>query len=271
MSARIRPHSTEWYHRLSTLQAGYYFPWQSTIAPGNGEDAYIALVNDHLSEHLGRDVDMLDVACGHGALTLQFAARCRSVTAYDLLPSYIEMAQRAAAEQGIHNARFVCHDSSYAANNGRAYIPFEDNSFDLMVCRRGPFHWVEEARRLARPGAAMIMLIPDTLPIPEWHDMLPEPLQWSVGTDPNWARNAMEPRLLKSGIPLHSWWSFDVPQYFIEPEQLYIMLVWGHTPDEKPPYAEVAPQLEAIFAQYSTADGIALRHRRSLWKAIVTK
>jgi 23S rRNA (guanine745-N1)-methyltransferase len=263
----MRPHSTEWYKRLSTLQEGFYYPWQSHLSPGNGEDAYLALVQ----EHLNPTVNLLDVACGHGALTLQFARHCHTAFGYDLIPSYIEIAQAAAHEQAVTNAHFLCYDSSIPANNGQAHIPAEDNSFDLLVCSKGPFHWVEDARRVARNGATLIMLIPDGNRIPEWHDLLPTALQWSFGTDPNWARNAMEPRLAKSGIPLHSWWSFDVPEYFTEPEQLYIILTWGHAAGEKPPYEEVAPQLATIFADYSTPDGLALRHRRYLWKAIVTK
>jgi len=117
----------------------------------------------------------------------------------------------------------------------------------------------------------MIMLIPDGIPMPEWHDRLPKELQWSFGADPNWARAVMEPRLAKSGVPLHSWWSFDVPEYFTEPKQLYTMLVWGHGAGEKPPFEEVAPQLAAIFAEYSAPQGLTLRHRRYLWKAVVAK
>lgn len=263
----MRPHSTEWYQRLSTLQQGYFYPWQSQIAAGNGEDAYLAMVQ----AHLGPTVDLLDVACGHGSQTLGFAPFCRSVLGYDVVPSYIEMAQATAREQGIDNARFICYDSSIPANNGRATIPAADNSFDLLICSKGPFHWVEDARRVARPGATLLMLIPDGITMPEWHHLLPKPLQWSFGGDPTWARNVMEPRLAKSGVPLHSWWSFDVPEYFTDPEQLYIMLAWGHTADEKPPYAEVAPALETIFAEHATPTGIALRHRRYLWKAIVNK
>ena len=263
----MRPHSTEWYQRLSTLQQGYYYPWASRIASGNGEDAYVDLVQQHLNP----TVDLLDVACGHGVLTLEFARHSRSALGYDLLPSYVEMAQAAAREQGIENAHFICHDSSLSANDGRAVIPAADNSFDLLVCSKGPFHWVEDARRVARDGATMLMLIPDTTPMPAWHDLLPEALQWSVGSDPNWARNAIEPRLNHNGVQLHSWWSFDVPEYFATPEQFYTRLVWGNTPDEKPPYAEVASDLAALFATHGTAEGLALRHRRHLWKAIVAK
>lgn len=37
----LRPHSAEWYDRLYTLQPGYYYPWRSRLAAGNGEDAYL--------------------------------------------------------------------------------------------------------------------------------------------------------------------------------------------------------------------------------------
>lgn len=261
----MRPHSTEWYRRLSTLQQGYFYPWRSQIAPGNGEDAYLALVQ----EHLGPTVDLLDVACGHGELTLQLARHCRSAFGYDLIPSYIEIAQAAAQEQGIKNATFVCYDSSLPANNGQAHIPAGDNSFDLLICSKGPFHWVEDARRVARPGATLLMLIPDTVPMPAWHNLLPQSLQWQVGSDPNWARAAIEPRLGKSGLSLHSWWTFDVPETFSSPQEFYTRLTWGHTPDEAPTYAEVAPHLQQIFSQYGSAEGIVLRHRRHLWKALV--
>jgi SAM-dependent methyltransferase len=261
----MRPHSTEWYQRLSTLQAGYFYPWRSQVAPGNGEEAYFALVQQHLDP----TTDLLDVACGHGALTLQFAPYCHSVFGYDVIDSYITMAQEAARAQNIHNARFACYDSSLPANHGQAHIPADDASFDLLICSKGPFHWVEDARRVARPAATLIMLIPDTAPMPSWHRLLPPSLQWSVGSDPNWARTAIEPRLAKSGIQIHSWWMFDVPEFFTEPEELYARLTWGHTADEVPAYDEVAPALAQIFAEHHSAEGVALRHRRHLWKAIV--
>ena len=261
----MRSHSTEWYKRLSTLQEGYFYPWQSQVAPGNGEEAYISLVQ----AHLGPTVDLLDVACGHGQQTLQFARACHSALGYDIVPSYIELAQAAAHKQGITNARFVCYDSSIPANQGQAHVPAEDNSFDLLICSKGPFHWVEDARRVARPGATLIMLIPDVLPMPPWHHLLPKPLQWTVGTDPNWARTAIEPRLAKSDIALHSWWSFDVPEIFTDPQHLYTRLTWGHTADEVPSYAEVKAHLAAIFAEQGSTQSVTLRHRRYLWKAVL--
>jgi SAM-dependent methyltransferase len=261
----MRPHSTEWYKRLSTHQAGYFYPWRSQVAPGNGEEAFCALVQQHLAP----TVDLLDVACGHGALALQLAPHCRSVFGYDVVESYITMAQETAREQNIHNTRFVCYDSSLPANNGQAHIPADDDSFDLLICSKGPFHWVEDARRVARPGATLIMLIPDTVPMPSWHSLLPQALQWSVGSDPTWARTAIEPRLAKSGLRIHSWWTFDVPEYFTEPEELYAWRTFGRAAEEVPPYTEVATALAQIFAEHRSTEGVAIRHRRHLWKAVV--
>ena len=96
---KLRPHSNEWYDRLSQFQEGYYYPWKSTIADGNGEDAYVALVRKHLS----RDKDVLDMGCGHGELTLEFAADCRTIVGYDRVAAYTRLAGRLAQDRGIKN------------------------------------------------------------------------------------------------------------------------------------------------------------------------
>ena len=151
----LQPHTPEWYDRLATLQPGYYYPWRSRLGPWNGEDAYLALVRAHLRP----DADLLDVACGHGEVALDLAPLCRSVLGYDRIAPWIERAQRTAQERSVANATFVCHDSSPAANGGRARLPAADGSFDLLICRRGPFHWIEDARRVARPGAVLLMML----------------------------------------------------------------------------------------------------------------
>lgn len=262
---RLRPHSPEWYDRLATLQDGYYYRWGSQLAPWSGEDNYLDLVHQHLHP----DADVLDVACGHGEVALSIAPQCRSVLGYDRIASWIERAQRTAQEQGLTNATFLCHDSSREANGGQARLPGNEAAFDLLICRRGPFHWMEDARRVARPGATLIMLVPDARPLPPWNDRLPETLRQVPATDPSWPRTAIEQRLAVGQLSLHSWWSFDVPEWFPGPAQLYDFLAWGWTPDEVPSFAEVRPTLERIFAEYGGPQGVELRHRRHLWKAVV--
>jgi SAM-dependent methyltransferase len=264
----LSPHSPAWYDRLATLQAGYWYPWRSQLGAWNGEDEYLTLVD----EHVGPELDLLEVACGHGAVALELAKRCHSVVAYDRVASWIERAQQTAAEQQVTNLTYLCHDSSRDANGGNARLPGDEQSYDLLICRRGPWHWVEDARRVARPGATLIMLVPDNRPLPVWNDWVPEPFRWKPGpADRNWARNAFEDRFAQTGIRLHSWWSFDVPEIFATPADFYTLLAWGYAPGEVPDYAEVAPALERIFAEFAGSDGLEVRHVRHLWKATIEK
>jgi SAM-dependent methyltransferase len=262
---RLEPHSAAWYDWLATVQEGYFYPWRSRLGRWNGEDQYCPLVRQHLQP----DAAVLDAACGHGAIALELAPDCRSILGYDRTKAYIDLASRAACERGLTNASFICHDSSPDANGGRVRLPAEDASFDLLICSKGPFHWIEDARRVARPGAALIMLVPDSTPLTPWQKWLPECLRWGEGTDPHWARPAIEERLKIGGLTLHSWWSFDVPEVFPDAEQMYIWRTWGRTPDEVPSFADVRPVLERIFAEYGSEEGVAVRRRRYLWKAVV--
>jgi len=262
---RLQPQTAEWYDRLAMLQDGYFYPWRSQIGAWNGEDEYLALVRQHLRP----DADVLDVACGHGAVALEIAPLCRSVLGYDRTAAWIGLAQQAAQERGLTNVTFVCHDSSAAANGGHVRVPAQDATFDLLICSKGPFHWIEDARRLARPGAVLLMLVPDATPVTAWRDRLPEAMRWQEAMNPHWARPAIEQRLATVGVAVHSWWSFDVPEVFPDPEQLYTWLTWGYTPDEVPALAEVYPLLERIFVEHGDSEGVAVRQRRYLWKAVV--
>jgi SAM-dependent methyltransferase len=265
--APLRPHSPGWYDRLAGLQEGYFYPWRSHVAAGNGEDAYLELVHQHLTP----ETDLLDVACGHGEVALGLAPRCRSVFAYDRVASYIELAEAAAARQRVTNVTFRCHDSSIEANDGRATIPAPPGSFDLLISRRGPFHWLEDARRVARPGAVLLALtFPGADPLPPWNAQLPAPWRRPDAEGPTEGmREAVERRLAIGGLALHSAWTFDVPEVLPNPEQFYRMLAFGSTPEEIPTLTDARPALEQIFVEHGTPEGLIIRHRRLLWKAVV--
>src|SRR5260221_8121631 len=132
----LKPHSAGWYDRLSTLQSGYYYPWNSNLPSLNGEDVFLSLLNGIISptKHI------LEVGCGHGELALQLAASCQTIVAYDRVPAYIRLAQASADQQTISNVTFICADSSIAAN-GQAHIPPGQHVFDDIYSRRGPLHW----------------------------------------------------------------------------------------------------------------------------------
>ena len=261
----LTPLTPAWYDRLATLQQGYAYTWRSHLEPWHGEAVYRALVRRHL--HPGTEV--LDVACAQGEVALDIAPYCRSVVGYDRTAAWIALARQAASDRGLSNARFVCHDSSAEANGGRVRLPAPDAAFDLLICSKGPFHWIEDARRVARPGAVLLMLVPDWTPLTAWTAELPEPLRWQGSDDPHWARPAIEQRLAIARLSLHSWWSLDVPEPCPDPEALYAWRTWGCTQDEGPSFAEVAEDLERIFARYRGPGGLEIRRRRYLWKAVV--
>lgn len=257
------PHSPEWYDRLARMQEGYSFPWRSRVAPLGGEELYLRLLRMHLSP----DADVLDAGCGHGEVALAIAPLCRSVLAYDRVAPFIRIAARAAGGRGAGNVSFLVADSSAGANGGRPRIPAEPRSFDVLTSRRGPLHWIEDARRVARPGAALIQLSPGRTPPPPWNGELPEALRmpepgpWPV-------RASVERRLGMGGLELDSCWEVEAPEVFDDPRELYAKLSWGRGPGEAPAYGEVRAALERIYAGHAGGDGLAVRLGWFLWKAL---
>ena len=114
------------------------------------------------------------------------------------------------------------------------------------------------------------MLVPDGTPVTPWTTQLPESLRWSE-TDPNWARPTIEERLATGDLSLHSWWSFDVPEAFSGPRQLYVWLTFGRAPEEVPSFEEIRSALEQIFSTFGEDGRLTIRHRRHLWKAVVPR
>ena len=260
----IAPHSQAWYERMAQMHGGYYFSWQSSVAPHNGEDAYAALVQ----EHLAINKDVLDAGCGHGDFTLAIAASCQSVWAYDRIQRFIEVAQTVASARKIQNVTFVCADSSAGE---RGHVPVADDSFDLLISRRGDLRWIEDAKRIGRPGSVLLQLNPLQYPagMPLWNDELPSLLRFTKHTLD--MREVVEQRLALGGLTLYSCWTFDVPEVFPNPEQLYRRLIWGFAQDEVPTWSQMESTLVRIFERYATAEGVELRQRRFLWKAVVKK
>jgi ubiquinone/menaquinone biosynthesis C-methylase UbiE len=260
----LEPHSPSWYKQLAKTQQGYYYPWKSALSPFNGEDAYLELVKAHLQPHL----DVLDAGCGHGEVALEIAPFCQSVLAYDLVEDYIELARIEAEKRGLKNAQFICANSSATANHGQPKIPARDNSIDLFISRRGPFHWLADAKRVAKPGATIIMLTMLETALPAWHDLLPDNLSFPFPTSGSMLAEVQR-RLETSGFSLHSHWTFDVPEVFENPKDLHTYLTWANFVNA-PPFETTKLVLETIFEQYASNQGLAIPHRRLLWKAVVS-
>jgi len=101
--------------------------------------------------------DVLDIACGSGGPSLALVActGCR-LTGIDIEPAGIEYAQRLALERGLADrATFATVDCSKR-------LPFEDQSFDFVVCIDAVSHLSERFAalsdwgRVLRPGGRLL-------------------------------------------------------------------------------------------------------------------
>ncbi len=262
------PDMDSWLRDSRIATRGFAHRWQSSVAAGNGEDAFIEL----LDQHLRPDDDVLDLGCGHGELTLSLAARCRSIVGIERNPDYLVLAEELAAEQNMANVRFYQVNLAGIGDEDRVFagIPLEDDSIDLFVNRRGPLlqRYLDEALRVARKGAAIVGLHPaGNAPAPIWRDQLPEPYRGVFQALPfdEVAGWVIDP-LHTAGVSDYSLWWIDVPEFMRSPYELYMRL-GGAAATDTPEYQNVEQQFAAIFQKYSRSRGIILRHRRLLWQA----
>jgi SAM-dependent methyltransferase len=256
-----------WLRDPRIAARGFAHRWQSSVAAGNGEDAFIALVDQYLRP----DSDVLDLGCGHGELTLTLAARCRSIVGIERDPGYLELARELAAEQNVANARFYQVNLAGIDDEDRLFagIPLADDSIDLFVNRRGPIlrRYLDEAIRVARRGAVIVGLHPaGNTSTPTWHDQLPEPYRKvSIARPFDEVMGWVIDPLRIAGISDYSLWWLDVPEFLRTPYELYIRL-GGSQPSDAPEYQAIEPQFTKIIKQYGTSQGVVLRHQRLLWQ-----
>lgn len=98
---------------------------------------------------------ILDLGCGPGDLAVRLASRLQAarIVGLDLSPTMIELAKRHETPGG--GLRFVVGDA--------ASLPFEADSFDVVVSTLSLHHWAEpaasfaEIRRVLRPGGLALV------------------------------------------------------------------------------------------------------------------
>jgi 2-polyprenyl-6-hydroxyphenyl methylase / 3-demethylubiquinone-9 3-methyltransferase len=109
-----------------------------------------------LTQAYGQDlsrVRLLDIGCGGGVLTEEFASLGCEVTGLDISARSISIAQKHAASNGLH--------IDYRVGSGTG-LPFEENSFDAVSCCDVLEHirdWkqvIGEARRVLVPGGLFL-------------------------------------------------------------------------------------------------------------------
>ncbi|MBN1430723.1 MAG: class I SAM-dependent methyltransferase [Anaerolineae bacterium] len=97
---------------------------------------------------------VLEIGCGTGIIALGIAPLVESVTATDISPQMVAVAESKARDASIHNVDFrVC--DGYV-------LPFDDQSFDIVLLfnvlhfTREPATLLREAHRLLKPGGYVV-------------------------------------------------------------------------------------------------------------------
>ena len=98
---------------------------------------------------------VLDVACGPGIVTCEFAAHAGAVTGVDITPAMIDQAARRQGELGITNIDWQTGTVTS--------LPYPDNSFTLVITRYSFHHLLDpvaalaEMIRVCRPGGRVLV------------------------------------------------------------------------------------------------------------------
>jgi SAM-dependent methyltransferase len=166
--------SVEYFDRISTIYESCMEPFSRPIY----EEA-VTLIRPLLAA----DARILDVSCGPGTETLQFAALVPvgEVVGMDLSAGMISTAFEKAQRLGVANTSFFQADVTRMPEN---FI----GCFDATVCFGAFHHYLDPLQALTEMHRALNLggraFIVD--PGPEWFNILSEPIaQWA---DPGWVR-----------------------------------------------------------------------------------
>ncbi|MFS1513777.1 class I SAM-dependent methyltransferase [Chengkuizengella sp. SCS-71B] len=139
----IPTHSPEWYAGLNRNVEKYKYPWKSVFDEPTAETIFADLISEHINE----TSKILDIGCGHGEFTHQFVTKTKDIVAIDIEANFIETAKGLSKNNKV---QFQLVDANKK-------LPFQDNDFDLIYTKKGPWLY-EEASRLLKPGGIMLGL-----------------------------------------------------------------------------------------------------------------
>ena len=107
-----------------------------------------------LAQQTWRDQRVLDISTGKGRFAVNLAAQGADVTALDIAPQMLALAQHAADEHGV-GVQFLQADAEQ--------LPFPDAAFDVALCMEAIMHvphpqrLLDEMARVTRPGGKVIL------------------------------------------------------------------------------------------------------------------
>lgn len=134
------------------------------LAPSHSTEGSLRVLLDALAV-TSADV-ALDVACGPGIIACALAETASHVTGVDLVPAMLEQAGKRQADKGLKNVKWQ--------NGDATRLPFEEESFSLVVTRYSFHHLLQpadalrEMARVCRRGGRIA--VADVTPEPKKRD-----------------------------------------------------------------------------------------------------
>lgn len=153
--------------------------------------------------HLNGTERVLDIATGPGYIAEAFAGAAREVVGVDLTEAMLAIAKERTKERGVSNVSFHAAD----AQN----LPFEDEAFDVVVCRLAlhhllkPLQVLHEMARVCRVGGTVLV---EDIYASEHSERAAYQDRWEILRDPSHVRTLALSELLQlfrdSGIETDS-------------------------------------------------------------------
>ena len=128
--------------------------WTNTITVGAYVEKFGPITNEVARSLVGRasarGKDVLDLCCGQGALTAMLVEAGADVTGLDFSRGMLSLAKTAAPDADLQHG-------------DAATLPFDRDSFDVVVCNFGMMHLPDQPKalceicRVLRPGGQFLM------------------------------------------------------------------------------------------------------------------
>jgi SAM-dependent methyltransferase len=139
----------EWYDMIAKRNGGYKSDAMFIVEGLSGEDVF----EKELIEILHSSKSTLDAGCGHGEFTIKMAKYTHDIIGFDGSIELLKISNSLKEHYKIDNVDFVYGDT-------KKELPFEDEQFDLIYCRRGPTSIIHHSRVL-RSGGIIYGICPE--------------------------------------------------------------------------------------------------------------
>lgn len=204
---------------------------------------------------------LLDLGCGAGFSLCRLAPKVAEAWGFDQAEDLLQAAQLRAAQANLTHVHCVLGNVSEAAEV-EAGLP--DNTFDVVLARRGPNVTAPVMRKLAPEAIVIQELVQGTLGVQPIFGR--EPFLPQLGAAPHWLIDRYaELDLLPVSVK-----DYFFDQFFRDADHLIQdlkrRLLWNWTMPEHP-YDEARDRAALdLYARYNTtARGIRVTHRRSVY------